>query len=331
MMQKQGGDGAAFTSAAVPAEETAVTATEDPWEARPRPFEPFFSSSPSPDQQLVLNPSLLSRLAIHSASGPQSRQDASWRRSWLSYSEKFQEDYELVARDGLPPVRVKQSAVAGRAKRLRQGDQQSDPALTGSTVWDAAIACARYLALPPTWDALCARLGKPAGAELTVWELGSGTGLLGLSTASLGLAGSVLLTDLGGVVDLLNENVEYNTGPGRALGNVRRLASNDLCTLCPRVCCASREIKVLDGRVTCAALSVSPPQRNRTRVTVHELRWGDRGSVDAAIRATGGPPDLILARYSYLLSALGPVLPSSSLPLALPCAHDGSSRRENSP
>lgn len=153
---------------------------------------------------------------------PRLPQDACWRRSWLSYSEKFQEDYELEVRPGRPPVRVRQSAVAGRAKRQRQGDQQADPALTGSTVWDAAIVCARFLALPATWPALCARLGKPAAGALTVWELGSGTGLLGLSCAALGGARAVLLTDLGGVVDLLQENVDINTGPGRALGGTVR-------------------------------------------------------------------------------------------------------------
>jgi predicted nicotinamide N-methyase len=66
---------------------------------------------------------------------------------------------------------------------------------TGVVVWDAAIVLAKYIGL--------CEINKK-----TVVELGSGTGVVGLSAAALG--GRVLITDLEENLNLLKHNINKN-------------------------------------------------------------------------------------------------------------------------
>jgi len=71
----------------------------------------------------------------------------------------------------------------------------------GATVWDAGLVLAKYLERPACRPTLVGR----------VWvELGSGTGIVGLVAASLGAR--VVLTDRGGVLQLLRRNLARHAG-----------------------------------------------------------------------------------------------------------------------
>merc|ERR1719348_1992061 len=84
---------------------------------------------------------------------------------------------------------------------------------TGVVVWDAAIVLAKYL--------------QTVQAQLqsrSVIELGSGTGAVGLSAATLG-ASPVLLTDLPALKDLIQHNISLNSS----------VISSEKCTVAPLV------------------------------------------------------------------------------------------------
>lgn len=106
-----------------------------------------------------------------------------WRRLKKSARERFDEPFFFE--------------VGGRTLKILQDDIGCEHNLAvGLTVWDAALVLSKYL--------------EHAEPELQlkgkrVIELGSGTGLSGLSAAALG--GKVILTDVPWLVNFLKENV----------------------------------------------------------------------------------------------------------------------------
>merc|ERR1711928_175264 len=96
----------------------------------------------------------------------------------LSKAEMFSRELEL-SDDGDLLVKVDQ---------VPEGD-------TGVVVWDPAIVLAKYLQTVQ---------GQLQGRS--VIELGSGTGVVGLSAAALG-ASPVLLTDLPALIELIQHNI----------------------------------------------------------------------------------------------------------------------------
>jgi len=100
----------------------------------------------------------------------------------LSKVEMFSRELEL-SDDGDLLVKVDQ---------VPEGD-------TGVVVWDAAIVLAKYLQTVQ---------GQLQGRS--VIELGSGTGVVGLSAAALG-ASPVLLTDLPALIELIQHNISQNS------------------------------------------------------------------------------------------------------------------------
>ena len=94
--------------------------------------------------------------------------------------------------------RLKTFTLSGTACPPRLELLTRSAAHTGGVIWDSGVILARYLCQMPS---LCK--GK------RVLELGSGTGVAGLTAAACG-ADFVLLTDLRIGVDLLKENVQHN-------------------------------------------------------------------------------------------------------------------------
>ncbi|KAJ0968641.1 hypothetical protein J5N97_025558 [Dioscorea zingiberensis] len=90
--------------------------------------------------------------------------------------------------------------IAGRKLMIHESEETQDPAtgrvLTGSWIWDSALHLAHFLTTRQL-------------TNLTILELGAGTGLPGLAAALLGAA-RVILTDLPPLLPTLRRNVEVN-------------------------------------------------------------------------------------------------------------------------
>ena len=93
---------------------------------------------------------------------------------------------------------------------------------TGLSTWDASICLAQFLSLPKS------RQGILKGKHIL--ELGAGTGVVGISSACLGVS-SVQLTDLSYALDNLRRNVELNANANNLLNmdivSVRELDWNN--------------------------------------------------------------------------------------------------------
>ncbi|GBF98660.1 hypothetical protein Rsub_11654 [Raphidocelis subcapitata] len=89
-------------------------------------------------------------------------------------------------------------------------DRESDPALTGTTVWDGAIVLGQYLTSPAS---PLRRAGPwPSGrAAPVVLELGAGTGAVSLCLLAGGVAAGAVLTDIPDMLPHLNQNVAHNS------------------------------------------------------------------------------------------------------------------------
>lgn len=145
-----------------------------------------------------------------------------WQRFYMGYHERFVDDCVLELRGGRVQVRLAQAPSAKcSAKRHggKQLDKASDPALTGTTVWDGAVVLSHYLtetsalARPP--DSPFPYSGTPLPSVL---ELGAGTGAVSLALAATRAAASVTTTDLPDLLPHLKVNVSRNSGvlpPGR--------------------------------------------------------------------------------------------------------------------
>ncbi|KAJ1860828.1 Protein-lysine N-methyltransferase efm6 [Coemansia sp. RSA 2703] len=102
-------------------------------------------------------------------------------------------EYELeISRNEASPVRVLQDATGAS----RCG--------VGSTVWDAGLVMAKYLD-HQTQSGNLDLSGK------TVLELGSGTGIVGITLAKLQPECTVILTDKDELMPLLKHNIEVNS------------------------------------------------------------------------------------------------------------------------
>ena len=167
--------------------------------------------------------------AADASSSPAS--SSSWRRSTLSFREKFIDAHETHG------VRVRQYAsrsafdkamerdgcgkrAGSRAVGTRGDDDQTrrDPVPeTGFTVWDASALLGKYVAREDVWRRLIAN-DDASMTMTTTLELGAGTGLCTLLVATSevvrGVAGSksvaCAMTDLPGVVDFTRENARDN-------------------------------------------------------------------------------------------------------------------------
>ncbi|KAJ2032620.1 Protein-lysine N-methyltransferase efm6 [Coemansia sp. RSA 922] len=102
-------------------------------------------------------------------------------------------EYELeISRADMPLIRVLQDP----SGMTRCG--------VGSTVWDTGLVLAKYLDHQTS-------LGKLDLSGKTVLELGSGTGLMGITLGRLHPQCQVTLTDKEELVPLLNRNIELNS------------------------------------------------------------------------------------------------------------------------
>ena len=124
-----------------------------------------------------------------------------WSRTYQGYQQRFVHPYSLELR---PNLRLDlRQAPCVSAAHAREAKASADGSCTASTVWDAGIVLA----------ALVYRLGKPAegtGRSSCCLDLGSGTGIVGLSAAASGAFHTVVLTDLPSVVPLLEQNTAGN-------------------------------------------------------------------------------------------------------------------------
>eukprot|EP00939_MAST-03C_sp_MAST-3C-sp1_P002844 g2844.t1 len=97
-------------------------------------------------------------------------------------------------------IRVEKAKVKRDVKRREYGD-------TGTTIWDGSVVLAKYVEYYEEKKESSFTLK----GERHVLELGSGTGLTGLSVAAIGRDTSVTLTDLPYCLDTLRANVEAQT------------------------------------------------------------------------------------------------------------------------
>lgn len=129
-----------------------------------------------------------------------------WSRTWQGYEERFRADYVFEPL-GISVTQAPKAESKGAAA-------STDPGVTGTTVWDAAVVLAGYMA---RWredlsSTQTRSMAMPAWlpAERVI-EIGAGTGLAGLSAMAAGaVLGSVVLTDLPALVPLLEKNIKSN-------------------------------------------------------------------------------------------------------------------------
>jgi predicted nicotinamide N-methyase len=134
---------------------------------------------------------------------------ADWQRFYLGYKERFVEDCCITLPRGVT-VRVRQAPSAKKTTPTQGIDKDSDPALTGTTVWDGAVALSHYLAAP---DLLRQQVQLAAGrtSPITSLELGAGTGLVSLSLLAAGAVDSAIITDIPDMLPHMLSNVQYNS------------------------------------------------------------------------------------------------------------------------
>mmetsp|Transcript_38211 Transcript_38211/g.107992 ORF Transcript_38211/g.107992 Transcript_38211/m.107992 type:complete len:209 (-) Transcript_38211:238-864(-) len=100
----------------------------------------------------------------------------------------------------------------GDTLRIREHSDLENEA--GAVVWDCALVLAHFLHHPNPW------IGPRELEGARVVELGSGTGLVGLSIALLASSVKVVLTDLPKFIGGLQENIKEN----RLQGSVKAAA-----------------------------------------------------------------------------------------------------------
>jgi predicted nicotinamide N-methyase len=166
-----------------------------------------------------------------SAEGPRD-----WQMFYKGYRERFVQDCEVQLSNGKRISVVQAPSASASAKRLGgKLDKASDPALTGTTVWDGSLVLAQYLTAT---QALRRHGAYPSGgaSPATCVELGAGTGVVSLALAACGCARRIIATDLPDVLPHLQHCVSRNrhsVGPPSSvqalplrwghLGDVQRL------------------------------------------------------------------------------------------------------------
>ncbi|GIL55184.1 hypothetical protein Vafri_10780 [Volvox africanus] len=156
-----------------------------------------------------------------------------WQRFYMGYHQRFVEDCVLELKAGQLRVRLAQAPSAkvaakraaeghngkGNQHKQKQLDKASDPALTGTTVWDGAVVLSHYLTETTILVRQCNSPYAYSGGSLpTVLELGAGTGAVSLALAASRAAASVTATDLPDLLPHLRLNVGRNSSllpPGR--------------------------------------------------------------------------------------------------------------------
>ncbi|EFJ41461.1 hypothetical protein VOLCADRAFT_98497 [Volvox carteri f. nagariensis] len=151
-----------------------------------------------------------------------------WQRFYMGYHQRFVEDCVLELQGGLLRVSLAQAPSAKvAAKRTAEGrngkgqqhhhkqqlDKASDPALTGTTVWDGAVVLSHYLTETTVLVRPADRPYAYSGGRLpNVLELGAGTGAVSLAVAVCRIAASITITDLPDLLPHLRLNVARNSG-----------------------------------------------------------------------------------------------------------------------
>ncbi|KAL6751592.1 putative methyltransferase-domain-containing protein [Haematococcus lacustris] len=171
---------------------------------------------------------MLDMLEQHAQHVAAAQQDigGDWQRFYLGYAGRFVDDCVLQLQGGVVQVRLAQApsakAAAKVSARLQTLDKASDPALTGTTVWDGAVVLAHYLSDTSTLeDYAQARLvkgrsGTGAGRlgeelqPLRCIELGAGTGAVSLALLACRKVAQSTLTDIPDMLPWLRHNVERN-------------------------------------------------------------------------------------------------------------------------
>eukprot|EP00877_Chromochloris_zofingiensis_P003769 jgi/Chrzof1/13393/Cz07g31110.t1 len=133
-----------------------------------------------------------------------------WQRFYLGYQGRFVEDCTIHLCNGAT-VQIAQAPSAKTKAKNKQlsaaVDKQSDPALTGTTVWDGAIVLAQYL----TSSTALQQHTYPSGKQKPVClELGSGTGAVSLCLLAAGVVECAIITDIPDMLPHLALNVERN-------------------------------------------------------------------------------------------------------------------------
>jgi predicted nicotinamide N-methyase len=143
-----------------------------------------------------------------------------WQRSNMGYAERFVDDCVLKLRGGDVVVRVAQAPSARQAAKAHgyKLDKESDPAQTGTTVWDSAVVLSQYLT---STGALAGHAYPSGSANPVALELGAGTGAVSLSLLACGCVEHVTATDIPSVLPFIAHNARRNAG---AL-DARRLAT----------------------------------------------------------------------------------------------------------
>jgi predicted nicotinamide N-methyase len=134
---------------------------------------------------------------------------ADWQRFYLGYKERFVEDCCITLRKGIT-VRVRQAPSAKKATPTEGIDKDSDPALTGTTVWDGAVALSHYLAAPGLLRQQV-QLAAGRSSPIVSLELGAGTGLVSLSLLAAGAVDAAIITDIPDMLPHMSSNVQYNS------------------------------------------------------------------------------------------------------------------------
>lgn len=114
----------------------------------------------------------------------------------MGYRERFVDNCDVQLCNGKSITVAQAPSASASAKRLGgRLDKASDPALTGTTVWDGAIVLAQFLTAT---KALEQHGGYPSGlvSPANCIELGAGTGVVSLALAACGCVGSAVVSDL---------------------------------------------------------------------------------------------------------------------------------------
>jgi hypothetical protein len=126
--------------------------------------------------------------------------------------------------EGSVEVRVSQAPSAKQVPSIRSKctsgahdlDKASDPALTGTTVWDGAVVLSHLLADTAlleehrsAWDAAPATM-EPSPVPVRCLELGAGTGLVSISLLATGRVAHATVTDLPDLLPHLRSNLQRN-------------------------------------------------------------------------------------------------------------------------
>jgi hypothetical protein len=141
----------------------------------------------------------------HDDAGPKE-----WQRFFMGYKERFVDNCDVPLCNGKTISVAQAPSASASAKRLGgRLDKASDPALTGTTVWDGSIVLAQYLTAT---DALKQHGAYPSGSDrpANCIELGAGTGVVSLALAACNSVDSVTVTDIPDVLPHLRHCARIN-------------------------------------------------------------------------------------------------------------------------